>query len=93
MFTDYDDKGKIFTKIVTKKPVSVHLQTDQHLIQGNVHIRPDERLKDELNQSERFLAVTDATIFDKSGNLIQRSKFLAVNRQHIVWLYQDDEAL
>jgi len=91
MFTQFEEKGKIFTNVVTKKPVSVHLQTSQNLIRGKVHIRPDERLKDELNQPEIFLAVTDASVFDLAGNLLQQCSFLAVNRQHIIWLFQDDE--
>ena len=91
MVTHYDDKGKTFTDVITKISVPVHLQTDQHLIQGNVHIRPDERVKDELNQNESFLAVTSARVFDLSGNLLYQCSFLAVNRQHIVWLFQDEE--
>lgn len=91
MITQYDDKGKTFTDVVTKITVPVHLQTDQHLIQGNVHIRPDERLKDELNQKESFIAVTNASIYDLSGKLLHQCSFLAVNRRNIVWLFQDEE--
>jgi len=91
MFNQFDEKGKIFTNVVTKKPVAVHIQTTSHLIQGWVHVRPDERLKDELNQSEMFIAVTNASIFALDGALIQQCSFLAVNRMQITWLYQDDE--
>ena len=93
MFTQFEEKGKIFTNVVTKKPVAIHLQTNQHLIRGKVHIRPDERLKDELNQSELFLAITDVCVYDLSGKILQRCSFLAVNRQNIVWLFQDDESI
>jgi hypothetical protein len=91
MFTQFEEKGKIFTNVVTKKPVHVHIQTNLHLIRGKVHIRPDERLKDELNHPESFLAVTDAAIFNHDGKKLFNCKFIAVNRTHVVWLLQDDE--
>ena len=91
MFAQFEEKGKIFTNVITKKPVEVHIQTTTNLIRGKVHIRPDERLKDELNQPEKFLAVTDADILNLEGKLVSKVSFLAVNRQHIVWLLQDNE--
>lgn len=91
MFTQFEEKGKIFTNIVSKKPISVHIQTDLHLIRGKVHIRPDERLKDELNHPESFLAVTEAAIFNLEGKKLFNCTFIAVNRSHVVWLLQDDE--
>ena len=91
MFAQFEEKGKIFTNVITKKPVEVHIQTTTNLIRGKVHIRPDERLKDELNQPEKFLAVTDAEILNTEGKLVSKVSFLAVNRQHIVWLLQENE--
>ena len=91
MFAQFEEKGKIFTNVITKKPVEVNIQTTTNLIRGKVHIRPDERLKDELNQPEKFLAVTDAEILNLEGKLVSKVSFLAVNRQHIVWLLQDNE--
>ena len=79
MITQFEEKGKIFTNVITKKPVAVHLQTSQHLIRGNVHIRPDERLKDELNQTEVFLAVTDANVYDLSGKILPTTNCLALS--------------
>jgi hypothetical protein len=87
MFTSFEDKGKIFTNIVTKEPVKVVIQTSTHKISGFVHVRPDDRIKDEINQDERFLAVTDATISMNDGKEITRVEFLAVNREQIIWIY------
>ncbi|MBI9046130.1 MAG: hypothetical protein JEZ06_16680 [Anaerolineaceae bacterium] len=92
MITDFDEKGKIFTNIITKNPIAVHIQTLTHLIKGNVHIRPDERLKDELNQNETFIAVTDAQITDQNGST-QKCGFLAVNRSNIIWILQESEII
>lgn len=85
-----DNKGKIFTEIVTKRPVRVTIQTVTHAIKGNIHIRPDERLKAELDRDELFLAVTDASIFGADGSPLRRADFLAVRRDQIVWVLPED---
>jgi hypothetical protein len=59
-------------------------------VHGNIHIRPDERLKAELDRDEPFIAMTDVTIIDSSGVPIHRSDFLAVRRSHIVWVLPED---
>ena len=91
MITEFDDKGKIFTNVIAKKPVSAMVQTLTHRIHGDVHVRPSERLKDEMNRSEKFLAITNATVYDTRGQEIYRSNFLTINRDHIVWLIPDEE--
>jgi hypothetical protein len=91
MFTQFEEKGKLFTNVVAKKPVNVQIQTSTHVINGTVHIRPDNRLKDEINQTEAFLAVTGASIYDLNKNLLQKCNFIAVNRSQIIWLVPDDE--
>ena len=91
MFTSFEDKGKIFTNIVTKEPVKVVIQTSMHKIDGFMHVRPDDRIKDEINQDERFLAVTEATIYSLDGNVLDNVEFLAVNREQIIWIYPIDE--
>jgi hypothetical protein len=50
MSTHYDEKGKFFTDIISKKDVPVTIQTLHNSIEGIVHIRRGERLKDELNE-------------------------------------------
>lgn len=87
MSTHYDEKGKFFTDIISKKDIPVTIQTAQNTIEGVVHIRRGERLKDELNESEQFLAVTNAVIFDIQGVEIHRVDFMAINRNHIIWMF------
>lgn len=91
MKTSFDEKGKIFTEVVKKRPVNVHIQTSKHLIRGKFHVRLNERIKDELDRSDTFVALTDAGIYDLKGGLIYRCGFLTVNRLDIVWLFQDDD--
>lgn len=90
MYTQFDEKGKIFTPVVTKKPVSVIIQTTSHRIQGCVHIKPDERLKDSLERDEQYLAVTDAVIFDGQQELY-RANFITINQAQIVWIIPADD--
>lgn len=86
----FDDKGKFFTEVVPKVAVKATIQTVTHQIQGLIHVRQDERVKDELDRNEKFLAVTNAVILDLNGNITARSDFLSVNRHQIIWLIPTD---
>jgi uncharacterized membrane protein affecting hemolysin expression len=90
MRTRYDENGKIFTDVITKEPVQVVIQTTtMQRINGKMFVSPHERVKDELNHAERFLAVKDASVYDQQGNLIRQCTFIAVNRDQIAWLIPD----
>ncbi len=86
MTIEYDDKGKVFTDVVSKVAIPAVVQTTQHLIRGNIHVRRDERLKDELDRDELFLALTDASIIGADGKETYTSRFVAVRRAQIVWV-------
>jgi hypothetical protein len=87
-----DSKGKIFTDVVHKDEVPVLIQTLTNVIHGNIFLRPEQRIKDGLNDSpEVFIAVTNAEIFSPGGQLLHKASFLTVNKQHIVWLRPDEE--
>jgi hypothetical protein len=91
MITQFDDKGKIFTNVISKKPISVTIMTTSGRIHGTIHIRPEDRLKDELNRTDTFIALTDATIYDLQDKLIVTCKFMSVNGANIIWVVPDDE--
>ena len=91
MSFEYDEKGKFFTEVVAKVPVTTLIQTTNQLIRGKVHIRPDQRLKDELDREEPFLAVTAASVLDLNGNVLYSTDFLAVRRDQIIWVMPDDK--
>jgi len=92
MFEPFDDKGKIYTQVISKSPIKVILQTEFNRIQGIIHVRIDGRLKDELDAAVNFLAVTDAAVFDSTGNTeLFKTKFMAVNRKQIVWVIPEDD--
>lgn len=89
----YNEKGKFFTDVITKDAVPSTIQTIMHRIRGNVYVRPNERLKDELENTKKFLAITDAKVYDLRGNLLYSSKFITVNLDHIIWLLPDEEVI
>ena len=91
MVVEYDEKGKFFTEVISKDVILSHIQTQIHHIHGHVHVRKGERLSDEINSANGFLAVTDAEIFTSEGEILYRCKFLAVNRSQIVWLMPIEE--
>ena len=88
---EYTESGKFFTDIIKKKPVEVLIQTTQQLLHGYVHIRPDSRLKDEIDNEEKSLAVTDVTVYGSDGTSLYRSKFIALNRMQIIWIIPYEE--
>jgi hypothetical protein len=92
MTIEYDEKGKFYTDVVTKLPTSAVIQTTTHLVRGYVHIRQGERLKNELERDESFLAVTKATIHGADDQILFSAPFLAVKRTHIVWMMPVDES-
>lgn len=92
MSIEYDEKGKFFTDVVSKVTIPAVVQTTQHLIRGIVHVHRDERLKDELDRDEFFLAMTDVSVIGANGQAIYESRFLAVRRAQIVWVMPAREA-
>lgn len=91
MTVEYDEKGKYYTDVISKDVILSHIQTQTHTIRGYVHVRKGERLSDEINSANVFLAVTNAEICNMAGEILFTSKFLAINRGLIVWLMPIDE--
>lgn len=86
MTIEYDEKGKFYTDVVTKLPTPAVIQTATHLVRGLIHVRQGERLKNELEQDERFIAVTKATIHAADGQILFSAPFLAIQCTQIVWI-------
>ena len=86
MTIEYDEKGKFYTDVVAKLPVSCLIQTTTHLMRGFVHVRQGERFKNELERDEIFLAVTNVNILGANEEILFTSPFMAVKRSQIVWV-------
>jgi hypothetical protein len=91
MTTEYDEKGKFYTNVVSKVAVPSIIQTTTHLIRGFVHVRQGDRYKDELETNEQYTAITDASIYDADGKVLFTSPFLAIQRGQIVWIMPANE--
>lgn len=86
MTIEYDEKGKVFTDIVSKVSIFVTVQTTTHMMRGRMHVRRDQRVKDELDREENFLALTDVHVLGGDGQTLFHAPFLAVRRDHVVWV-------
>jgi len=91
MSLEFNEKGKYFTDIISKAAVPAVIQTVMHRIEGSVHIRLDERVKDELDRNELFLAVTNAKIFGLDGTVLYETDIMTVSRTQIVWVIPSDD--
>ena len=87
-----DEKGKLYTERVRKSEVRVLISTVQGVVEGNMYLAPGQRIKDLLNSpNEDFLAVTDATVERHGRTEPARADFIALNKQHIVWVVPLEE--
>ena len=89
MAIQFDPKGKHFTEVVTKIPQAVVIETTRGRIRGTIHVHPDHRLLDELNEERAFVAITEAEIELPEGNL--RASFVAVSKAELVWITPVEE--
>ena len=48
MVTQVNDRGKIFTQVINKRPVDVVIHTLLHKITGKIYLVPENRVIDEL---------------------------------------------
>jgi len=92
MSYDYDDKGKIFTDVVSKIAIHATIQTTTHMMRGRIHVRRDQRIIDELDLDENFIALTDVSVLGADGQVLFQSPFLAVRRAHIVWVIPEQKS-
>jgi hypothetical protein len=89
MTIEYDEKGKIFTEVISKIPIQATIQTTTHLMRGRIHVRRDQRIKDELDINENFIALTDVSVLGPDGQTLFQAPFMAVRRSHIIWVIPD----
>ncbi len=87
----YEEKGKIFTDVVSKTAMYATIQTTTHLLHGRIHVRRDQRMIDELDLDENFLAVTDVSVLGADGQTLYQAPFLAVRRTHIIWVIPEQK--
>jgi Family of unknown function (DUF6812) len=87
----FDEKGKFFTDVVKKEAIQVIIQTPTNIIRGKIHVLPGDRIKDEINRMDDFFALTEATVYNLDSKELYRGKFLAMNRERIIWILPESE--
>jgi hypothetical protein len=81
-----DEKGKYFTPRIAKDAMLAMVRTADERVVGYIYVRPDRRLKDEMNEDQsRFLPITDARIYRASDNaLLYHAGFTLIAYSHII---------
>ena len=77
-----------------KKQTEVIIETPNYRIVGTIYLEHNKRLLDTLNiDSDQFIAVTTASIYSRdNGEILYNSKFLGLNKDHIVSMAEAGEA-
>jgi len=85
------DRGSGFqVPRIETTPIQVIVQTATNRITGQLHLRESERIKDALNTSDDFIALTGVKVFDQLGmSLLYETPFLAINRSSLSWVLED----
>lgn len=68
-----------------KEKIPVILLTTTYRLEGEMHVVPGGRLLDEINKERDFIPVTNATVYDISGETpLDTLDFIAVNKSLVV---------
>lgn len=87
-----DQKGKYYTTHVSKRATHVLACVQGVLISGTMHLTLDNRVKDELNSGERFIAITQAQVRElHSGQVLYENDIVILNKDQITWLLPTEE--
>jgi len=80
-----------YSEKIDKVAVEVVIKTKREIIFGNIHIRPIIRIIDDLLNAEKFIAITNAKIYNSQGKVSFRTDFLALNRDEITYIIPRSE--
>jgi hypothetical protein len=68
-----------------KEKIPVILLTTTYRIEGEMHVVPGGRLLDEINKERDFVPITNATVYDITGETpLDTLDFIAVNKSLVV---------
>jgi hypothetical protein len=79
--------------LIKKRPIPIIIQTTKQLIRGKFHVRGVMRVIDEITFEDKFVAITDAEIINPNGKILFKTKFVALNRQEIVWMAPEEDII
>ena len=84
-------KAYNYSQKIEKEAVEVVIKTKGDFIFGFLHIRPIVRIIDDLLNAEKFVAVTNATIYDSQGKVLFQTNFMALNRDDVTYVIPRSE--
>lgn len=61
----------------------VTILTGMYRIKGYIHLFPNSRVTDYMNESKDFIAVTSAEVWEVEGRQVLTTPFINVSRDHI----------
>lgn len=67
-----------------KERIHVILLTTTYRLEGEMHVVPGGRLLDEINKERDFIPITNATVYDNTGETLDTLDFIAVNKSLVV---------
>ncbi|MHB2015376.1 MAG: DUF6812 domain-containing protein [Candidatus Xenobia bacterium] len=68
-----------------KEKIPVILLTTTYRLEGELHVVPGGRLLDEINKERDFIPITNATVYDVTGETpLDTLEFIAVNKSLVV---------
>lgn len=69
---------------IEKRSIKVRVTTTRNVIYGSLSKTESARTLDLLNSKERFIALTDAVVYDRVHSEKEDAKFVAINTNNIV---------
>ena len=68
-----------------KEKIPIILLTATYRLEGEMHVVPGGRILDEINKERDFIPITNATVYDISGETpLDILDFIAVNKSQVV---------
>jgi hypothetical protein len=81
-----DAKGKYYTKVVSTQTLAIIMRLNTgETVHGFIHVRPEHRLSDMMNDEQAFISLTDAIVSMGEEELYHTS-FLCINRLGVQWV-------
>lgn len=68
----------------------VTILTGAYRIKGYIHLFPNSRVTDYMNESKDFIAVTGAEVWEVEGRQVLSTSFINVNRNQIQIVTPED---
>jgi hypothetical protein len=60
-------------------------------VEGTIHLKSGDRLKAELNEVEKLIAIMNARVMESGSNqLVYEPEVLIVHKSQIVWIFARD---